>query len=140
MRVWMDIAAGSIRFFTSQAARDAADLSALVATATNPGAGNPFVATGTAGLTVNGTMSGGGGVDGNTGNIDFNPPQATLPFSFFLLTITITDEPSLFQARVREGGIGGAAWRLNSSGAPNINEGALRAGIPLSGKFFGDAN
>ncbi len=141
-RLWIlfDLATDELRFFNSQTLRDNNDPNGIVATASSPGTASAFVTpAGTTGLVVSGT-TGAALNDADKANVDFQPPVAGPVASRFEAAISVTTEPGLLQAGVRKGAVGGSPWRFHSTGAPNLTNGMVTAGLPNQARLFGDTD
>ena len=129
--------AGAITFYATEAGRDAADVDDVVASDTGLGAAAAIVATGDSGLTIVGlTDDTPAALD--KGTLDFNPPEATQPASYALLTITETVRASAWQRQTAFGeeagltnrGAFGPGWELHNDASPDVTDVHLQAGIP----------
>jgi hypothetical protein len=125
----------TIKFYKTSAGRTAQDADDVVAsvTATTGQTATTKQATGASGLTINFQTGAGSGavlVSGSTGDIDFQAPTVT-GSSLFRLTVSETTEGGEWQKRMRDGGVGGINYRVNTGTSPNLTDAQIRAGLPL---------
>jgi hypothetical protein len=132
--LWGGYDGSTIKFYKTEAGRDAEDEDEVVASVTTTTGQTAAVktaegATGIAIVFKTGAGSGGVLVSGSEFKVDFQVPTVT---GNSMATLTITEtEGGEWQKRMSRGGVGGVAFYPNTGSSPNLTDAQIRAGLPL---------
>lgn len=133
-KLWGYYDGSTIKFYTTEAGRDAQDEDDVVAsvTTTTGQVSTTKTAEGATGLTIGfttGAGSGGALVSGSTFDVDFQAPTVA---GGSMCTLTIAEsEGGQWQKRMRDGAIGGVGYAPNTGSSPNLTDAQIRAGLPV---------
>lgn len=124
----------TLKFYKTSAGRTAVDADDVVAQATlaTTDDATTFTATGATGISIVGKTGAGSSnllVSGSTGDLSFQCPTVT-GGSLFRLTIAESGGGE-WQKRMRDGGVGGLNYTVNTGSSPNLTDAQVRAGLPL---------